>query len=125
MPKGFASTAYEPIFLKLMKEGPIYGYELTSRFEKMTKGHIKMSFGTVYPFLRRMERRGLIKSTKDESSGRVYYELTPKGKIAQEKLSGKLDETQEYLDGKLLGLLSVYQELYGQAALRKLLDKLE
>ena len=108
-----------------MKESPIYGYELTSRFEKATKGHIKMSFGTVYPFLRRMERRGLIKSTKDESSGRVYYELTPKGKIAQEKLSGKLDETQEYLDGKLLGLLSVYQELYGHAALRKLLGKME
>lgn len=106
-----------------MRDGPVYGYELAGRFEKLTKGHIKVSYGTLYPFLRRMESRGLIRSTKDESSGRVYYELTPKGKLALEKLPGKLEESQEYFNKKLLGFLAVYTELFGRRALKKLLKK--
>jgi len=123
MLKGFAAKAYQFIFLWLMKDGPVYGYELAGRFEKLTKGHIKVSYGTVYPFLRRMENRGLISSTKDEPSGRVYYELTPKGKLALEKLSSKLKESQEYFNEKLLGFLAIYLELFGREALNKLLKQ--
>ncbi len=123
MLKGFASKAYQLIFLWLMKDGPVYGYELTSRFEKMTKGHIKISFGTVYPILRRMESSGLIGSTKDESSGRIYYELTPKGKLAKEKLASNVDETKAYIGDKLMGFLAIYQELFGKEALDELLEK--
>lgn len=123
MLKGFAGKAYQLVFLWLMKDGPVYGYELAGRFEKLTKGHIKVSYGTLYPFLRRLESRGLIRSTKDESSGRVYYELTPKGKIALEKLPDKLEESQEYFNEKLLGFLAIYTELFGRQALKKLLKR--
>lgn len=123
MLKGFAAKAYKLIFLWLMKDGPVYGYELAGRFEKLTKGHIEVSYGTVYPFLRRMEKRGLISSTKDQPSGRVYYELTPKGKLAREKLSGELKGSQEYFDEKLLGFLAIYVELFGREALNKLLKR--
>lgn len=123
MLKGFAPKTYQLIFLGLMKDGPVYGYELTSRIEKMTKGHIKISFGTVYPVLRRMESSGLISSTKDESSGRVYYELTPKGKLTQEKLANNVDETKAYISDKIMGFLAMYQELFGKEALDKLLEK--
>jgi len=122
--KGFAERAYQLIFLWLMKDGPVYGYELANRFEKMTKGHIKVSYGTVYPFLRRMESGGLISSIKDESSGRVYYELTSKGKLALEKLPSKLEEYQEYFNEKLLGFLAIYLELFGREALNKLLKRI-
>jgi len=122
--KGFAEKAYQLIFLWLMKDGPVYGYELANRFEKMTKGHIKVSYGTVYPFLRRMESGGLISSIKDEPSGRVYYELTPKGKLALEKLSSKLKESQVYFNEKLLGFLAIYLELFGREALNKLLKRI-
>ncbi|MCP8319529.1 MAG: PadR family transcriptional regulator [archaeon] len=124
MLKGFAERAYQLIFLWLMKDGPVYGYELANRFEKMTKGHIKVSYGTVYPFLRRMESGGLISSIKDESSGRVYYELTSKGKLALEKLPSKLEEYQEYFNEKLLGFLAIYLELFGREALNKLLKRI-
>lgn len=123
MLKGFAVKAYELIFLWLMKGGSIYGYELAGRFEKLTRGHIKVSYGTVYPFLRRMEKRGLISSKKDEVSGRVYYELTPKGKLALKKLSGKLEESQDYFNEKLLGFLAMYSELFGREALNELLKR--
>jgi len=122
--KGFATKAYELLFLWLMKEGPLYGYELANRFEKMTGGHIKLSYGTVYPYLRRIESRGLISSAKDETSGRIYYELTPKGRLALEKLSGKLEEYQDYFNERLLGFIAVYLELFGREALNKLLKQI-
>lgn len=123
MLKGFSSKVYQPVFLRLMKDGPVYGYELTSRIEKMTNGHIQISFGTVYPILRRMENSGLINSTKDEPSGRVYYELTPKGKLAQEKLASDIEGTKKILSGKLLGSMAIYQELFGKEALDELLKQ--
>ncbi len=125
MLKGLAAKALQLIFLWLMKDGPTYGYELASRFEKLTRGHIRVSYGTVYPFLRRFEKRGLISSKKDETSGRVYYELTAKGKIAVENLSGRLEESQEYFNEKLLGFLAIYLELFGRKALNKLLKRIE
>ena len=125
MLKGFSSKVYQPLFLELMKDGPIYGYELTSKFETMAKGHIQISYGTVYPILRRMEKSGLTKSTKDEASSRVYYELTPKGKLAQEKFASNIEETKKYLSGKLLGSIAIYQELFGKEAVDELLEQIE
>lgn len=123
MLKGFSSKVYEPVFLWLMKEERVYGYELTGRFEKMTKGHVRISFGTVYPILRRMENSGLVKSTRDEASGRVYYELTLKGKLKQKNYESNIEETKKYLSVKLLGFLSIYQALFGNDALKELLDQ--
>ena len=123
MLRRISSKVYQPIFLRFMKDGPVYGYELTSRFEKMSKGHIQISFGTVYPILRHMEKSGLISSTKDEPSGRVYYELTPKGKLAQEKLASDIEKTKKILSEKLLGSLAIYQELFGNEALDELLKQ--
>jgi len=115
----------ELIFLWLMRGGQVYGYELASRLEKLTRGHIRVSYGTVYPFLRRMERKGLLRSTKDEASGRIYYELTPKGKLAVDKLPEKLKESKEYYNEKLLGILAIYSELFGHQALNKLLKQVQ
>lgn len=121
--KGLAGKTYQLIFLWLMKDGPVYGYDLVARFEKMTGRHIKMSYGTMYPFLRRMEKKGVISSKKDESSGRVYYELTTKGKRALEDLSERLEESQEYFNEKLLGFLAIYIELFGKDDLAKVLKR--
>jgi len=106
-----------------MKGGRFYGYELASRLEKMTKGHVKVSDGTIYPFLRRMETRELLTSTTDKTSGRVYYELTPKGKLALKKLTKELESSKKDFDGKLLGSLAIYEELFGREALNELLKQ--
>lgn len=117
--------AYQLIFLSLMKDGPVYGYELEGLVEKMSRGHIKVSYGTIYPFLRRTEKAGLVKSRKDESSGRVYYELTQKGKITLRDLSDKLEEYQEEFDEKVLGILAIYSGLFGRRALNRVLSRIE
>jgi DNA-binding PadR family transcriptional regulator len=108
-----------------MREGPAYGYELAARFRKMTGGHIKVSYGTIYPFLRRMERRGVIRSRKHQTSGRVYYELTRRGKEAQDRLSKRMKECQKDMDEKLLGILAMHAEVFGRKALKDILKRVE
>jgi PadR family transcriptional regulator PadR len=121
--KGFQTGPYERMFFLVMKEGPAYGYELAERFRKMTGGHIRVSYGTIYPFLRRMERKGIIRSKKDAAKGRVYYELTQRGKQVQKRISKKVKESHEEWDEKLLGILETYAQVFGRKALRDLLKR--
>jgi len=111
------------MFFMAMKNRPVYGYELAERFSKMAGGHIKVSYGTIYPFLRRVERGGIIRSRKDESSGRVYYELTRRGREAQERLSKRIRESQKEWEERLLGILAMHAEVFGRKALRDLLKR--
>jgi DNA-binding PadR family transcriptional regulator len=123
MAKGFQTGPYEVMFFLALKDGPAYGYELATRFRKMTRGHIKVSFGTIYPFLRRMERKGIIKSVRDDGSGRVYYSLTAKGRTAQTKILKRIKESQKEWEEKLLGILAMYAEVFGRRAFHDLLRR--
>jgi DNA-binding PadR family transcriptional regulator len=123
MAKGFSVASYEIMFLSLMKAGPAYGYELANRFSRMTDDHIKVSYGTIYPFLRRMERRGILRSKKDETTGRVYYKLTGQGREAQRQLSRRIRESREECEEKLLGVLALHEQVFGRKALKNLLKE--
>lgn len=121
-----ARKKYQTVaLLWLMRKGPIYGYEIASRYEEMTNHHMKISYGIVYPFLRRMETRGLAVSAKDQSAGRVYYTLTPKGKSTLKQLVSRLEEDRKYFDEILLGFLAIYSELFGGKALSVLLARVK
>jgi DNA-binding PadR family transcriptional regulator len=123
MAKGIQIGPYEIMFFLALKDGPAYGYELAKRFKMMTRGHVKVSFGTIYPFLRRMERRGIIKSTRKEGSGRVYYALTRKGRTAQERVFKQIKKSQRQWEEKLLGALAMHAEVFGRRALHDLLER--
>ncbi len=111
------------MFYMAMREGPAYGYQLAARFRKMTGGHIKVSYGTIYPFLRGMERRGVIRSRRDEKSGRVYYELTRRGMDAEKSVSRHMHESQKDMEERLLGFLCMHSQMFGRKALRNLLGR--
>jgi len=121
--RGLKSGPYEVMFFRAMKKRTAYGYELAEQFRKMAGGHINVSYGTIYPFLRRMERRGIIRSRRDESSGRVYYELTRRGREAQERLSKRIMESRKEWEERLLGILAMHAEVFGRKALRELLKR--
>jgi DNA-binding PadR family transcriptional regulator len=121
--KGFQVNEYEVMFFMALGDRPAYGYELAARFSKMSGGHMKVSYGTIYPFLRRMERRGVIRSRKDEKTGRVYYELTQRGIDAKKDVMKRLKEYQKELEEKLLGILSMHAEVFGQKALSDILKR--
>jgi DNA-binding PadR family transcriptional regulator len=123
MAKEALPRPYEVMFYMAMKDGPAYGYELAARFRKMTGGHIKVSYGTIYPFLRKMERRGVIRSRKDEKSGRIYYELTRRGVEAEKGVLKRLKECQKDMEEKLLGILSIHAQIFGRKAFRDLLGR--
>lgn len=123
MPKEALPRPYEVMFYMAMKDGPAYGYQLAARFRKMTGGHIRVSYGTIYPFLRKMERKGVILSRKDEKSGRIYYELTRRGVEAEKGVLKRLKECQKDMEEKLLGILSVHAQIFGRKAFRELLGR--
>jgi len=123
MAKEALPRPYEVMFYMAMKDGPAYGYELAARFRKMTGGHIKVSYGTIYPFLRKMEGRGVIRSRKDEKSGRIYYELTRRGVEAEKGVPKRLKECQKDMEEKLLGILSMHAQIFGRKAFRDLLGR--
>lgn len=114
---------YEVMFYMAMKDGPAYGYQLAERFRSMTGGHIRVSYGTIYPFLRKMERKGVILSRKDEKTGRIYYELTRRGVVAEKGVLRKLKDCQRDMEEKLLGILSMHAQIFGRKAFKNLLGR--
>jgi len=101
----------------------MYGYQLAGRLRSVTGGHIKVSYGTIYPFLRRMERRGVIRSKRERKSGRIYYELTSRGVEAEEAMTKKMKTIEKDMEEKLLGILCMHSEMFGPKALRELLKR--
>lgn len=69
--------------LKLLANGPMYGYELITALAERTDGVLDMGQATLYPMLYNIEARGEIESFKrDGENGRErkYYRLTDAGK---------------------------------------------
>jgi DNA-binding PadR family transcriptional regulator len=67
--------------LALVNKSPAYGYELVKQLEDTTS-FIQLEQGTVYPLLRRLEKRGILRSEwnyNDPTKPRKYYRLTPDG----------------------------------------------
>lgn len=63
--------------LGLLREGPMHGYELKQRLVNL--GFWRISFGSVYPALRRLNRSGWVENTPG-SGRRKEYRITADGK---------------------------------------------
>jgi len=66
-----------------LKNGPCHGYELRRSLASL--GLWSVSFGSLYPALRRLERRGDI-VPKDGTPRRKAYAITPQGEATFERL---------------------------------------
>ena len=65
--------------LLLLNEGSIHGYGMMKAFKERTGNNL--SPGTLYPFLQKLESKGLVKQ-KDQTVGKrpkIAYSLTKKG----------------------------------------------
>ena len=70
------------IVLKLLRAGPANGWDLTQSIQVVSKGALDVNYGSLYPALRRLEGRGLIKGRwgASENNRRArFYELTASG----------------------------------------------
>ena len=86
----------EAILLYLISELQMYGYQIIKELEKRTTGYFKLKGGTIYPVLRRLEGKGLVKSRWQqitERQRRRYYEITDKGR---QFLADRLAEWRDF-----------------------------
>jgi len=73
----------ELALLYLINEVQTYGYNIIKELERRTTGYFKLKGGTIYPALRRLEIKGLVKSRRQRTTvrqSRKYYQITEKGK---------------------------------------------
>ena len=75
--------------LAILDQGPCYGYQLRSEFDRRTGSTWPLNVGQIYNTLDRLERDGLVEKTEHEdadidslgqlSSGQIYYRITDAG----------------------------------------------
>lgn len=71
-------------------QGPIYGLWL---LEELAAHGYRLSPGTLYPILSRMERRGWLRASPAASpKGRKNYRITAEGSRALARLRGEVEE---------------------------------
>lgn len=72
----------ELAILGALKEKPMHGYELKKRLSFLL-GHLwKISFGSLYPALKRLEAKDAVEkayTVKEKTRNRYVYRITPKG----------------------------------------------
>ncbi len=74
--------ALDPVILGFLKDGPQTGYQLKKRMDQSVANFWTISYGGLYPVLKKMAEKGDIKENKQlsEKHRGTYYELTPAGK---------------------------------------------
>ncbi|HEV2951278.1 MAG TPA: helix-turn-helix transcriptional regulator [Actinomycetota bacterium] len=84
--------------LGLLKERPIHGYQLSRELGDSLGGLWRVSYGSLYPTLRRLERDGAIESEAADERGarrKKVYRITPRGEqIFLELLQETPNDTQ-------------------------------
>ena len=76
--KEFLSGTLRTIILALLKEnGRMYGYEICKLTKELTDGEVMLTEGAIYPALHKLEKQGLINSSKEMVNGRTrkYYSI--------------------------------------------------
>ena len=81
----------DALLLAVLDGEPRHGYAIIEALQERSGGSLALPTGTVYPALRRLEVRGLVKgewSTSDNNRRARYYQLTAAGRkqLAQERV---------------------------------------
>ncbi len=71
----------ELAILGLLKEQPMHGYQLSRELGESLGGFWRVSYGSLYPSLRRLEKEGAVESVPSDQGGRRknVYRITEKG----------------------------------------------
>ena len=107
---GMLKGSLQTIILKLLQENEkMYGYEITQKVKEITNGEIKLTEGSLYPSLHKMEAEGILSTSTEMVENRVrkYYSLTKEG---IEEVESKLEEAKSFI-GNLQLLLNLNPKL--------------
>lgn len=59
-------------YILLCLQSPNHGYGIVQRVDQMTDGEIKLSPGTMYGSLSKMEKDGVIRFVREEEKRKIY-----------------------------------------------------
>jgi DNA-binding PadR family transcriptional regulator len=65
--------------LAILDQGPCYGYQLRTEFNRRTGAAWPVNVGQIYNTLDRLERDGLVRKADTDKDGHVYYAITAAG----------------------------------------------
>ncbi|NGP43882.1 PadR family transcriptional regulator [Bacillaceae bacterium SIJ1] len=87
MNKEVVRGSIDLLILSSVKRKDRYGYEIVQYLRKVSEGVFEMKEGTLYPALKRLEKKEWVRSywTDGDFGRRKYYSLTGKGKTALEE----------------------------------------
>ena len=81
----------------------MHGYNIVQKVEKMTEGEIRISPGTMYGSLGKMEKDGLIEFVKEEEKRKIYH-ITELGQevlnLEKKRIRRLFRNVEEYEDGR-------------------------
>lgn len=66
--------------LAILDQGPCYGYQLRSEFDRRTGSTWPLNVGQIYNTLDRLERDGLVAKGEPNEHGHIYFEITAAGR---------------------------------------------
>jgi DNA-binding PadR family transcriptional regulator len=65
--------------LAILDQGPCYGYQLRTEFDRRTGARWPLNVGQIYNTLERLERDGLVRRGDADGQGHVYWQITDAG----------------------------------------------
>jgi DNA-binding PadR family transcriptional regulator len=89
----------EFLIMVMIKEKPRYGYEIINNLNEKFQGFWDVKAGVIYPVLSRLEDRGLIQGTREESDrgpSRKRYEITQLGEDTMKNIAEKFDKEIDF-----------------------------
>src|SRR5665213_3166577 len=66
--------------LAILDQGPCYGYQLRTEFDRRTGSTWPINVGQIYNTLDRLERDGLVQKAEIDAEGQNYYQITDAGR---------------------------------------------
>src|SRR5256714_2008635 len=99
------------LVLHFISEGPSYGNQLMERIAEITKGVLSVNPNTMYPLLRQLESRGLIRGRWEhpERRTRRFYELTAAGREEYARLE---EQVRPFLEAVRSSIEEIVREVY-------------
>jgi PadR family transcriptional regulator PadR len=94
-----------PAVLALLRDRPMYGYEMVKQVNARTDGKLQWREGTLYPALHKLESDGMVSSRwRDGTAGkpRKYYAITRKGRQELERRAAEWQEFSSSLNRLLV-----------------------
>jgi DNA-binding PadR family transcriptional regulator len=114
----------ELAILGSLKERPMHGYQLSREMGEALGGLWRVSYGSLYPTLRRLEREGEVETVSDEPAGsgrrKHVYRITEKGEAEFLELLQEAPGDTNSEDTRFRVRLAFFRYLQPEARIRLL-----